>query len=108
MFNSSEAVEDSGGGLRAVVKEKQDTQVNYETTLECQDYCRLVIGILVGEVAHYCENIGGFVGCVNIIATPDLMVLRMCLHGVCSNNIEVVAASFQAFEEVYQALVFRR
>jgi hypothetical protein len=41
---------------------------------------------------HCRENLGGFVGCVNVVATPDLVVLRMSLHGVSSNNPEVVTS----------------
>jgi hypothetical protein len=104
MFNGSELVENPGGRLGAIVEDEHNPEINEQAVLRSQNNGCLVIRVLVDKVAQRCEELGSFVGCEDVVATPDLVVLRVSLHGVCSHDSEVVTSAFQACKEVFRML----
>lgn len=106
VIDSSELVKDSSRRLGAIVEEEQDPEVDRKTALGSQNDSSFVIGVIVDEVAHCGKNLGSLVLADDIVATPDLVVLRVSLHSIRSDDSEVIASAPQAHKEIYRALVY--
>lgn len=105
MLNRSELVEYTRWRLGPIVEEEHDPRINDQTMLSSQDNCSLVVWIVICEVAQGCQHLWCFVWGEDIVPAPDFVVLRMRLHGVGSDDAEVVTSSFQRGEEVLDTLV---
>lgn len=85
----------------AVVEEEHDPCVEDGGVVGCQDDGGLVVGVVCCEVMDGFEEFGGFVGCEEVVSSPDLVVLGMRLHLVVRDDSEAAAAALQGKEEVY-------
>ena len=90
----SEFVKDTRRWLGSIVEEEHDPEINNRAMLGGQDNGGLLIGVVIHEVAQSIQHLGGLVGREDVVATPDL-VDRVCLHGVCGDDAEVVTATLQ-------------
>lgn len=94
MANRSELVKHASSRLGTVVKEEHDPQIDGRTVLGCLDDRCLAIGVVVYKVAQSCQHLGCLVGCEDVVAAPDLVVLTVCLQRVSCDDAEVVSSTF--------------
>lgn len=99
--NSLEPFEDVVWWGFAVVEEEHDPCVEDGSVVGCQDDGGLVVGVVCGKVVNGFEEFGSFVGCEEVVSSPDLVVLGVRLHLVVGDDSEATTAALQSKEEVY-------
>jgi hypothetical protein len=110
--DAGEDVEDARRRRGTVVEQEHDPDVNRSQNSELgrHDDGGLLIGIVVGKVAHCCKQLVGLVCSEGQVSSPDLVDMlvyttnksrkitnladRVCDHVVRSNNAIVVTSSF--------------
>lgn len=64
------------------------------------DNSRFVVGVVRGEILYSFQDLGRLVGREDVISSPYLVVLVVCLQSVVGDDAEAVTTSFQDLEEV--------
>ena len=62
------------------------------------DNCSFVVGVVRGKVLHSFEDLGRLVGREDVVSSPYLVVLGVCLQFVIGDDAEAVTTAFQGFE----------
>lgn len=99
VINRRELVEHARWRLGAVVEEEHDPEVNHQAVLGCEDNCRLVVRVVVGEIAKSRQHLGRLIRSEDIVAAPDLSN-GVRLHGVCGDDAKVVTTSLERSKKV--------
>lgn len=98
--NGLELFKDAVWWRFAVIEEEHDPCVEDGSVVGCQDDGGFVVRVVCGKVMDGFEELGGFVGCEEVVSSPDLVVLGMRLHLVVGDDSEAAAAALQGKEEV--------
>lgn len=87
-------------GLRAVIEQEHNPRVDHCTIFGCHDDSSLVVRVVRGEFHDSIKHLGGLVRSENIVASPDLVVLRVCLKSVVCDNTKVVSTTLQRTKQI--------